>query len=127
MFMSVSGMANNPIISGVPSVIEYFDLLAQEGPTFMRAALEKTVREEEDAIKERMQSSRFSDLSPSLDIRIKKNKIVYGSSESEDAAKRIKDMEYGVPGEPPTPLLRKSALDGNRFSARVSEHLEKMY
>lgn len=125
--MSAVGMANKPIISGVPSVIDYFDLLAQEGPTLMRAALEKAVSEEEDAIKERMQSSKFSDLAANLDIRIKKNRIVYGSSESKDAAKRLKEMEYGVPGQPPFPALRKSALDANRFSARVSEHLEKMY
>lgn len=116
------------MLSGDPSVVSYFDLLAHRGTNLVRAALSAAVADEERILKESAENNpAWRQLSEDLNVRIKGRNLVIGTS-SRDSRKAAKKVEYGDTQQAPVALLRRH-LSGDaqgRIQRTFSEHMDKV-
>ena len=115
-----------PIMSGEPSVVTFFDELCEIGPSLFKEALEFAASKQLQDLKEKATAvGGWSSISDELGLQISKNKVKVGTTYSKQSAKMVKELEYGKGATPPQPLLRKSVFGSSStsFSDRVSEYM----
>jgi len=116
----------SPMLSGDPSVLAYFDLLADEGAHMMHAALESAMDDENKRLRKTATSTEeWRDLASQLSVRVSKDALILGTV-TRDARRQAKVVEYGSGQNAPVPILRKHMSDTQgRVQAKVTEYFDK--
>lgn len=112
------------MLTGTPSVVAYFDLLASEGAGIMRKALEHAAENELEELQSAAEKNQeWSHIADEFTVEVRKNHLVYKLN-SKEAAITAKALEFGTPNHAPQPLIRKRLLSADhRFTAAVEEYL----
>lgn len=114
------------MLSGDPTVLAYFDLLADQGASMMREALEDAMDAESTRLRRvAAATDGWRDLAPQLSVRIRKDAIVLGTT-TRSARRQAKIVEYGSVQDAPVPVMRKHLSDTQgRVQSKVTEYFDK--
>ena len=114
-----------PIFSGEPSVVTYFDALSLIGADIFKEALEYASYMEMSDIRDRASSTPgWSDVADDLSMHIAKRRVRVGATPTKELASKVKELEYGKGSVPPQPILRKHIFNSSSFSERVTEYMD---
>lgn len=115
------------MLTGVPSVVSYCGLLAENGAKIMQRALEAAARNEVEHIRyEASKAPGWGEISEHLGVTVAKNHIAYTAS-SKQMRREMKKLEYGSLDNAPVPVLRKQAKRiEERFTKDVEKYIDKV-
>lgn len=123
--MTTLGSQASPMLSGTPSVVAYFDLLATEGSDLMRSALEHAAENELEELQgSAKNNAEWAQIADDFTVEVRKKHLVY-KLRTANSALAAKALEFGTPTNAPRPLIRKTLLSAEqRFTASIDEYLD---
>lgn len=116
----------SPMLTGVPSVVDFADLLSSKGADMMINAMRSAASEELDRLqKAALDQDVWVPFADKLTLEVGNETLSYGT-DSRASRKDIKRLEYGGLREAPVPVLRKHVKDSpQRFVTKVNEILDR--
>lgn len=121
------GTQASPILTGIPSVVAYCGLLAENGTRIMQKALEAAARNEVEHIRyEASKAPGWGEISEQIGVTVNKNHIAY-TAPSKQMRREMKKLEYGSLDNAPVSVLRKQAKRiEERFSKDVETYIDEV-